>query len=63
MEQVLVENEDAWGQLASAKLGAIRWLEMADALTQIKERNEGLVDDVLWQNEMVLCGHITCTVV
>ncbi len=24
MEQVLVENEDAWGQLAAAKLGAIQ---------------------------------------
>jgi len=24
METVLVENEEAWGQLAAAKLGAIR---------------------------------------
>src|SRR6266702_1548560 len=32
MEQVLVENEEAWGQLAAAKLGAIRRLEMADAI-------------------------------
>ena len=59
MEQILVENEEAWGQLASAKLGAIRRLEMADALARIKERNEGLVDDVLQQTEMVLCGHRT----
>ncbi len=32
MEQVLVENEEAWGQLAAAKLGTIRQLEMADAV-------------------------------
>ncbi len=31
METVLVENEEAWGQLAAAKLGVIRQLEMADA--------------------------------
>ncbi len=31
METVLVENEEAWGQLAAAKLGVIRRLEMADA--------------------------------
>jgi len=33
METVLVENEEAWGQLAAAKLGVIRWLEMADVVT------------------------------
>ncbi len=32
MEQVLVENEEAWGQLAAAKLGTIRQLEMADTI-------------------------------
>ncbi len=56
MEKVLVENEEAWGQLASAKLGAIQWLEMADAITQIKERDEGFVDDALQANEAVLHG-------
>src|SRR6266702_2450671 len=35
LETVLVENEDTWGQLASAKLGTIRRLEMADALKRI----------------------------
>ena len=37
MEQVLVENEDQWGQLASAKLGIIRHLEMADMVKRIEE--------------------------
>src|SRR6266702_5064871 len=35
MEQVLVENEDTWGQLAAAKLGVIRRLEMADTIERI----------------------------
>ncbi len=59
MEQVLIENEDTWGQLAAAKLGAIQRLEMADALACINERNEGFVDDALWVNKMVLHGRRT----
>ncbi len=47
MEQVLVENEEAWGQLAAAKLGAIWRLEMADVIERINARNEGFVDDAL----------------
>ncbi len=42
LETVLVENEEAWGQLASAKLGAIRRLEMADALKRINANNQGV---------------------
>ena len=56
MEQVLVENEEAWGQLAAAKLGAIRRLEMADAIEQINSTNKGFVDDVLCINEEILRG-------
>ncbi len=56
MEQVLVENKDAWGQLAAIKLGAIRHLEMADAIERINVMNDGLVDDALWVNEEILRG-------
>ena len=56
MEQVLVENEEAWGQLAAAKLGAIRQLEMADAIERINARNDGFVDDALRLNEEILHG-------
>ncbi len=56
MEQVLVENEDMWGQLAAAKLGAIRQLEMADAIERINARNEGFVDNALRLNEEILHG-------
>ncbi len=47
MEEVLVANEDQWGHLATAKLGAIQRLEMADMLTRIKGQDDGLVDDAL----------------
>jgi len=47
MEEVLVVNEELWGQLASAKLGAIQRLEMADTLKRIKVQDDGLVDNVL----------------
>ena len=56
MEQVLVENKEVWGQLAAAKLGAIRHLEMADAIERINLTNEGFVDDVLHMNEEILRG-------
>jgi len=57
METVLVENEEQWGQLAAAKLGAIRQLEMADANKRINANNQGFVDDALHVNEEVLRGH------
>jgi len=57
MEQVLVENEEAWGQLASAKLGAIQRLEMADAIECINSMNDGFVDDALRVNKEILHGH------
>ena len=56
METVLVENEEAWGQLAAAKLGVIRQLEMADANGRINANNQGFVDDVLRVNEEILRG-------
>src|SRR6266702_4035958 len=56
MEQVLVENEDTWGQLAAAKLGAIQRLEMADAIERIDMMNDGFVDDALRVNEEILRG-------
>ncbi len=56
MEAVLVENEEAWGQLAAAKLGAIRRLEMADANRRINANNQGFVDDALRVNEKILRG-------
>ncbi len=56
METVLVENEEAWGQLAAAKLGVIRRLEMADANKRINANNQGFVDDVLQINEEILRG-------
>ncbi len=58
MEEVLVENEDQWGHLATAKLGAIQRLEMSDALGRIKAQDDGLVDNALrtaW--EVQLRGH------
>ncbi len=58
MEEVLVANEDQWGSLATAKLGAIRRLEMSDALGRIKAQDDGLVDDALHTaQEVQLCGH------
>jgi len=56
METVLVENEEAWGQLAAAKLGVIRRLEMADANQRINASNQGFVDDALRVNEEILRG-------
>jgi len=58
MEVVLVENEDAWGQLAAAKLGTIQRLEMADAVKRIDANNQGFVDDVLHVNEEILRGRM-----
>ncbi len=56
METVLVENEETWGQLAAAKLGVIRRLEMADANGRIHTNNQGFVDDALRVNEEILRG-------
>ena len=56
METVLVENEEAWGQLAAAKLGTIRRLEMADAKARIDANNQGFVDNALRTNEEILRG-------
>ncbi len=56
METVLVENKEAWGQLAAAKLGVIRQLEMADANGRINANNQGFVDDVLHVNGEILRG-------
>jgi len=56
METILVENEEQWGQLAAAKLGAIRRLEMADANKRINTNNQGFVDDALHVNEGILHG-------
>ncbi len=56
MEAVLVENEEAWGQLAAAKLGVIRRLEMADANARINANNQGFMDDALRVNEAILHG-------
>ncbi len=56
METVLVENEEAWGQLAAAKLGVIQRLEMADANARINVNNQGFVDDALRVNEAILRG-------
>ncbi len=56
MEQVLVENEDAWGQLATAKLGVIQRLEMADVIEHINVMNNGFMDDALRVNEEILRG-------
>jgi len=56
METVLVENEEAWGQLAAAKLGVIRQLEMADVNGRINAQNLGFVDDALRVNEEILRG-------
>jgi len=56
MEKVLVENKDTWGQLASAKLGTIQCLEMADMVARINKRNDGFVDDALRTSSELLCG-------
>ncbi len=54
---MLVASEDQWGNLVAAKLGAIRRLEMADALGRIQGQDDGLVDDALrTTRETLLCG-------
>ncbi|SRR6266702_1181891 len=58
MEEVLVVNEDQWGHLAAAKLGAIWRLEMANVLGRIQSQDDGLVDDTLCTaQEVQLQGH------
>jgi len=48
LEEAMVDNEDRWGKLVAMQLKTIRRLEMADALLQIKDQDDGLVDDILW---------------
>ncbi len=47
LEEAMVNNEDRWGELAAMQLKTIRRLEMADALLQIKDQDDRLVDDIL----------------
>jgi len=47
VEEVMIDNEDQWGELATMKLKMIRRLEMADALQRMQEQDEGLIDDAL----------------
>ena len=47
VEEAIAENEDRWGELAAMHCKTIRRLEMADALSQIQDQNDGLVDDAL----------------
>ncbi|SRR6266702_2338827 len=42
------DSEKIWGELATAKWGCFQHLKMADALTQIKDQDDGLLDDALW---------------
>ncbi len=56
MENVLMENKEVWGQLAAAKLGVIRRLEMADVNKRINANNQGFVDDALRVNDGILRG-------
>ena len=44
LEQLLINLEVKWGELAAQKLGAIRRLEMANAMTQIEEVGQDKVD-------------------
>ncbi len=47
MAAILQDNKKMWGELAAAKLGCIHWLKMADALAQIKDQDDGLLNDAL----------------
>ncbi len=47
LEEAIAKSEDQWGELAAMQCKMIRRLEMVDALTRIKDADEGLVDDVL----------------
>ena len=51
IEEAIVESEDQWGELATMHCRIIWRLEMADALAQIQDQDEGLVDDTLRGNE------------
>ena len=55
-------NERIWGELATAKLGCIQCLEMADTLAWIKDQDDGLLDNMLrmmkdFPSHDKLCGH------
>jgi len=47
VEEVLINNEDQWGELAAMKLKTIWRLEMADVLQRMQELDEGLINDTL----------------
>ena len=47
VEEVMVDSEDQWGELAAMKLKMIWRLEMVDVLQRMQEQDEGLIDDVL----------------
>ncbi len=49
VEEAMVDNEDQWEELAAMKLKTIRRLEMADTMKRIREMDDGLIDDALWQ--------------
>ena len=44
LEQLLINLEAKWGELAAQKLGSIRRLEMANAMTRIEEVQRDEVD-------------------
>jgi len=47
LEEAIAESKDRWGEIAAAQCKTIWRLEMADALAQIKDQDEGLLDDVM----------------
>ncbi len=47
LEEAIAESEDRWGEIAGMHCRTIQRLEMADALAQIQDLDEGLVDDAL----------------
>jgi len=57
LEEAMVDSEDRWGELAAMQLKTIQRLEMANALLQIKDQDDGLVDDILQLvGESTQCG-------
>jgi len=47
ISDILKDHKKIWGNLATAKVGSIRQLKMADALAWIKDQDDGLIDDTL----------------
>ncbi len=54
LEEAIAEGEDQWGKLAGMHCKTIQRLEMVDALAQIQDQDDGLVDDALRVNKQ--CG-------